>query len=234
MSDTPTRSDLRTTATHVLLSAPDLLDQPVIDLDDEVEHHLRRVLRLRDGEWVSVTDGGGRWRLCVIVGGPRFGLEATSGIATEARQDHFTLAAAIPKGDRVDWMVQKTTELGADRIVLVHAQRSVTRWKAERAERQRMRLQRIADDALRQSRRVWRCVVEGPADAVDVIAAGAVAEPGGGLVSGDESLIAVGPEGGWGNDELDLAASRVSLGPNVLRTETAAIAATTLRMTRHH
>lgn len=234
MSHPPSHDDLRASATHVLLTAPGALDQSVVDLDDDVEHHLRRVLRLRDGETVTVTDGAGRWRMCVVTAGPTFGLEATTDIVTDAPRAGFTLASAIPKGDRLDWMVQKTTELGADRILLLHAERSNVRWKRERAERQRLRLQRVADEALRQSRRVWRCVVDGPVPAVDAVAGAVVAEPGGGAIKGDEAMIAIGPEGGWAASELESAARRVAVGAHILRTETAAVAATTLRMTLHH
>ena len=84
MSHPPSHDDLRASATHVLLTAPGALDQSVVDLDDDVEHHLRRVLRLRDGETVTVTDGAGRWRMCVVTAGPTFGLEATTDIVTDA------------------------------------------------------------------------------------------------------------------------------------------------------
>jgi len=234
MSDTPTNDDLRSSATHILLTDAAALDHAHVEIDDDVEHHLRRVLRLRDGESVSVTDGAGRWRMCVVVGSSRFSLESSSGIAQVPDPDRFTLACAIPKGDRVDWMVQKATELGADRILLLHTERSATRWKAERAAKQLPRLQRIADEAVRQSRRVWRCAVDGPVDALDVLADAVIAEPGGGALRGDESMVAIGPEGGWTNAEVEWSPRRVAIGDNILRTETAAIAATTLRMTLRH
>lgn len=205
-----------------------------MDLDDDVEHHLRRVLRLREGERVSVTDGAGRWRMGIVAGSSNLALEAVSEIASVPEPVGFTLASAIPKGDRTDWLVQKVTELGADRVVLLHAERSVIRWKPDRAAKHVPRLQRIADEALRQSRRVWRCTVEGPVDAGTVLEGAAIAEPDGEPISGDETTIAIGPEGGWTPAELERAARRVSIGRNILRTETAAVAATTLRMTLHH
>lgn len=234
MSETPTHDDLRASAAHVLLSHASGLDHAHMIIDDEVEHHLRRVLRLRDGERVSVTDGAGRWRMCVVVGGTHLALESSSEVATVREPDGFTLASAIPKGDRVDWLVQKTTELGADRVLLLHAERSAIRWKRDRAAKHVLRLQRIADEALRQSRRVWRCTVEGPVDAVDVLAGAAIAEPGGEPLQGDESMIAIGPEGGWTDNELECALRPVAIGEHILRIETAAVAATTLRMTLHH
>ena len=234
MSDTPTNDDLRSSATHVLLGAAGDLDQAHVEIDDDTEHHLRRVLRLRDGESVSVTDGAGRWRMCVVVGERHLELEPCSAVAVAPEPSGFTIASAIPKGDRTDWLVQKTTELGADCIQLLHTERSATRWKPDRVAKQLPRLQRIADEALRQSRRVWRCTVAAPVEAVDVLGGAVIAEPGGGAVRGDESMLAVGPEGGWTDSELACSPRRVAIGTHILRTETAAVAATTLRMTLHH
>ena len=174
------RSVLRSTSTHVLVDADLLGSAGSISIDDDTEHHLRRVLRLRDGEAVSVTDGQGRWCLAmVMLDGTTLRLDATSPIVVEpARTTTITVAAAIPKGDRLDWMVQKVTELGVDRLALLHADHSAVRWKPDRIEQQLARLQRIADEALRQSRRVVRLVIDVPVVALDVLSGYVVAEPG--------------------------------------------------------
>jgi 16S rRNA (uracil1498-N3)-methyltransferase len=223
-------TSLRSTSAHVFVQPQQLDAEAPIELDDDSEHHLRRVLRLREGEVVSVTDGEGCWRLTSVVLSPNsLFLDPTSEVFADERQrDPLHLATAIPKGDRLDWLVQKVTELGADRITLLHAERSIVRWKPDRAAKQLVRLQRIADEACRQSRRVRRLKVEGPVDAHTILPSYVVAEPGGRrLASGDRS-VAVGPEGGWSPSELDTAKDRVDLGSNILRTETAAIAITTL------
>ena len=215
---------------------PDVLDSDgAVLLDDEVDHHLRRVLRLRAGEQVGLTDGAGRWRLAAVAdaggtggAGGRLVLETTTPVAVEPDREPITVAAAMPKGDRLDWLVQKVTEIGVDRIVLLHADRSVVRWKPERAARHRDRLQRIADEACRQSRRVHRAVVDGPFDASSVLSQFAVAEPGGRRLAGGDRSVAIGPEGGWSEPELAMAADRVDLGPTILRTETAAVAVAAL------
>lgn len=215
----------------MLLDDPSELGRDRISLGDEVEHHLRRVLRLRDGEQVSVTDGGGRWTMAVVrINASTLYLESAGDVVTEDRSAPFTIATAIPKGDRLDWLVQKTVEVGVDRIVFIDAERSVVRWKRERAEKQLVRLQRIADESTRQSRRIWRTELEGPVPARTILARSAIAEPGGSQVASDEALIAIGPEGGWSDEELELAPRRVGLGPNILRTETAAVVAVTLRV----
>jgi 16S rRNA (uracil1498-N3)-methyltransferase len=224
---------LRTSSAHVLVSSDQLSASGAVVIDADTEHHLRRVLRLRDGESVSVTDGVGRWLLATtVIAGSVMRLEPVSGLVTEPERSRpITIAVAMPKGDRLDWLVQKVTELGVDRIVLLHAQRSVVRWKPERTAAQLERLQRISDEACRQSRRVWRVAIDEPVEATTVLGSFIAAEPGGrDLAPGDRS-VAIGPEGGWSVDELDQAAELVSLGPNILRTETAAVAASTLCVT---
>lgn len=191
------------------------------ELDPYDRHHLERVLRLRPGDALSVSDGAGGWRLC------RFGpaLEPAGEIATDPRPaPPLTVAFALVKGERPEWAVQKLTELGVDRIVAFAAARSVVRWDAERAARQTERLRRVAREAAAQSRRTWLPEVEGvvPFDVV-------VSEPGAALADreGDPPWLAtgpvlVGPEGGWADVEHS-AAPRMALGPHVLRAETAAV-----------
>jgi 16S rRNA (uracil1498-N3)-methyltransferase len=153
-------------------------------------------------------------------------LEPVTDVQVEPPQPQpVTIATAIPKGDRFDWLVQKVTELGVERLVLLHAERSVVRWKTDRVDRHLERAQRIADEALRQSRRVWRLHIDGPFTAVDVLAKFTVAEPGGRPLAPGDVSVAIGPEGGWSEAELAVAAGRVDLGPTILRTETAVIAA---------
>jgi 16S rRNA (uracil1498-N3)-methyltransferase len=188
------------------------------------------VLRLGDGDVVTVTDGRGGWRSTLLrVVGREVALEPHGSVERERRvDDELVLATAIPKGERVDWLVQKVAEVGADRIVLLHASRSVVRWAPERADRRRARLQRIADEALQQSRRVWRTVVDGPVAADEVLPEAALAEPGGRPPAAADRVLAIGPEGGWTDDELARAGERIDLGPAVLRVETAAVVAATL------
>ena len=216
---------LRRSAAHVLVTD---IDQPV--LDEASSHHVRRVLRLRDGEVVTVTDGAGRWRRCVMSAD---GLEpAGEVVSVAASVSSATIAVAPPKGDRLDWLVQKCTEVGIDRLVLVSAERSVVRWDAERGERQLERLRRVASEAALQSRRVWLPEVVGPVPAADVLPAAVAAEPDGRPLAVGDRCVAVGPEGGWTPAELEMAGDRVSLGDTVLRVETAAVVAATLLVAR--
>jgi 16S rRNA (uracil1498-N3)-methyltransferase len=226
----PDRSVLRSTSAHVLVDSGGLVAGGEATIDDETEHHLRRVLRLRDGDVVSVTDGQGRWCLAVVVvDGNALRLEASTPVVVESAPTRtITIAAAMPKGDRLDWMVQKVTELGVDRLVLLHAEHSVVRWKPDRIEHQLARLQRIADEALRQSRRVQRMTIDAPVPAMDVLGQFVAAEPGGRTLRAGDTAVAVGPEGGWSASELAVCRDRIDLGPTILRTETAAVAVSAL------
>jgi 16S rRNA (uracil1498-N3)-methyltransferase len=212
---------LRGSAAHVLVAD---VESPQLDAD--ASHHLARVLRLRRGQPVTVTDGAGRWRSTVFGGD---GVEATGDVVIVRRPEPpLTVAVAPPKGERLEWLVAKCTEVGIDRLVVLEAEHSVVRWSGERLERQLDRLRRIAVEASMQSRRVWLPQIVGPLPALEVLTGLAVAEPGGRPLVPTDVAIAVGPEGGWSPKELEVAAATVSLGPNVLRVETAAVAAAVL------
>ena len=94
---------LRRSAAHML--TPDIND-PL--LSDDALHHLNRVLRLREGESVTVTNGNGEWRQCLWTD---TGLEIAGEIHHEPARDDLEILVAIPKGDRLEWMVQKLVEL---------------------------------------------------------------------------------------------------------------------------
>lgn len=198
----------------------DDLDAPVLAPGDR--HHLERVLRLRPGDELVVSDGAGGWRRCRF--GPR--LDPVTEVARGARpRPLVTVAFALVKGSRPEWAVQKLTEIGVDRIVPLVAARSVVRWPTGGAHVDRLR--RVAREAAVQSRRTWLPAVD------DVVAFGsmapepgvALAHPGGPPPSLDRPVVLVGPEGGWDEAELASGVPCVGLGPQVLRTETAAVVA---------
>ncbi len=203
-----------------------VVDLEAPELDDGDRHHLERVLRLRTGDAVTVADGRGRWRLC------RFGtaLEVDGPVHVEPPAPPVAVGFAPVKGDRPEWVVQKLTELGVDRILVLLADRSVVRWGAERAPRHLERLARVSREAAMQSRRA-RLPDVGPLLAVADAASqpgAALADAGGEPPSLERPLVLVGPEGGWSSEERALDVPRVGLGPAVLRAETAAVAAAVL------
>ncbi len=200
------------------------LGHPELSPDDR--HHLAAALRLRPGDPLTVSDAAGSWLPCV------FGevLEPVGeAVCVPQPTLPVTVGFAPIKGGRVEMVVQKLTELGVDTILLLLAERSVVRWSAERAARQVARLKRVAREASMQSRRVYLPEVDGPVG-LEEVADGpgvAMAEPGGPPLDADRTTLLVGPEGGWTRAELGSRAT-VGLGPTVLRSETAAIAAATL------
>ncbi len=213
---------LRHSAAHVFVES---LEAPELQPDDA--HHLLRVLRLRDGEVVTVSDGHGSWRPTQLSGGV---LVPTGPAITEPAGNPVAVASAIPKGDRLDWMVQKLTELGVDKIVLLHCERSVVRWDGERAPRQLARVRKVAREAAMQSRRTRLAEISGPATFSSVAAQpGAVLAEPEGVGVGDlpalPSVVIVGPEGGFSVSELQHPIPHVRLSEHILRVETAALLA---------
>lgn len=211
---------VRRSAAHVFVES---LDAPALNPDDQ--HHLARVLRLRVGEAVSVTDGRGGWRICRFAGLDH--LEPDSEVHYEPRPTPaLTIGFALPKADRPEWIVQKLTEIGIDSIVVLHAERSVVRWESDRADRHIAKLRKVAREAAMQSRRVWLPTISGPVQVSDVAtASSALADPDGGALSLDTPMVLIGPEGGWSPAELDQPARHVCLGSTILRVETAALVA---------
>ena len=215
-------ASLRRSAAHVVVD-----DVSVPTLGDADAHHVFRVLRVGDGALVSVTDGRGAWRLCRAVGSS---VEPVGEVAVEQPvTTPTTIGFAIPKMDRPEWIVQKLTELGVDRIVLLHAERSVVRWVEPRAAKHLAKLARVAVEAAQQCRRVFVPEVVGPIPSLSFLPTAVAAEPGERHDRDGDHTVAIGPEGGWTERELAAAADRASLGPTVLRVETAALVAAARR-----
>ncbi len=217
---------LRASAAHVFV---DSLESLSLSTDDA--HHLFRVLRLRDGESVTVSDGRGGWRSTTVADG---GLHSVGDVVVEPAGSELTIATAIPKGDRLEWMVQKLTELGVSEIVFMHCERSVVRWKDDRAGKHLERLARVAREAASQSRRVWLPRLSGPVEVATAagVPGAVVADPDGevatALTDDRPQVVLIGPEGGFTEAERGLCRRSVSLGRNILRVETAAVSAAVL------
>jgi 16S rRNA (uracil1498-N3)-methyltransferase len=215
-----------------------------VELPPEAAHHAMRVLRLGDGDPVIVFDGrGGEWFARLARSGPslRAVLE-TFEPADRAPPLRLTLVQSLPAADKMDWIVQKATELGVAAIRPVAAKRSVVRLSGERMERRCRHWQQVAISACEQCGLNRIPVVaplldlpqylgmEAPHNDVRLfLAPGAernlkeLARPEG------AATLLIGPEGGFEEGEARAIAAAgfkpVSLGPRVLRTETAGIAA---------
>lgn len=207
---------------HMLV---DDVDHPTLSADDR--HHLERVLRVRPGDPLTVGDGAGRWRTCRL-GGEGEDPDLVGPVVTEPRPEPpVAVGFALIKGGRAELVVQKLTEIGVDRIVPFTAERSVVRWDDDKAARNVARLRRVAREAVMQSRRAWIPRID-EVTTFEALAGepGAVmAERGGAPPEWRSGIVLVGPEGGWSGTERAAPLPRVALGAQVLRAETASIAA---------
>jgi 16S rRNA (uracil1498-N3)-methyltransferase len=202
----------------------DDVDAPT--LADQDRHHLERVLRVRVGDPVTVSDGAGRWRDGALAS--TGSVEPTADVVTEAKPaPAVTVAFALTKGERPELAVQKLTEVGVDRIVPFVAARSVVRWDDRRATEHVERFRRVAREAAMQCRRAWLPSVDDLASFAGAIAlpGASVADADGDPPALDHPTVLVGPEGGWTDEERACGLPVVALGPHVLRAETAAIVA---------
>lgn len=197
------------------------------EVDDGDRHHLSKVLRLRSGDPLTVCDGAGRWRRCrfddaIEPDGPV--------IAVDRPRPSITVAFAVVKGERPDWTVQKLTELGVDHIRPFVAARSVVRWDERRAATNLERFRRVAREASMQSRQVWLPAVAPLSTFAEVAALPGAArcDRDGEALTLSRPCVLVGPEGGWAPQERAADLPVATLGPHVLRTETAAITAAAL------
>ena len=222
----------------------------LLPLTREDVHHLRDVLRLRVGESIELAFAGAVWtvRLDEVserVSGTR--AEQVTDVAPLAR---VTLAQGLARGEKMDAVVRQATELGVSRIVPFAAERSVVRLDPGKSSVRAQRWRRIAEGAAKQAHLTGIPEVSEPVETSGLPAALAdtlmmfaweeadgapgiveVIESAGDRAAGGVSVI-VGPEGGISLEEaellVDAGAWVVSLGPTILRTETAGVVAAAL------
>lgn len=219
-----------------------LPDAGQFELPEALAHHAVRVLRLRDGEAVVLFDGlGGEADATLVVEGRRVSARLGARRDTERESPlQVVLVQALAAGDKMDWVVQKAVELGVSAIQPVQAERSVLRLAGERADKRVAHWQQVAVAACEQCGRNRIPALRALQPVTHWLAAhrdalNYVLAPGGAASFGEEAApqgtvhLLVGPEGGWSDAEMaafDAAGCRrVRLGPRVLRTETAGLAA---------
>ena len=228
----------------VFLAPTDALDRDTVVLDGPEGRHAATVRRLRPGERVDLTDGDGLLAECVVTAVDRASL--TLDVLTRRRppppSPRITVVQALPKGDRGELAVETMTEVGVDEIVPWSAARCVTRWRPERRDKALARWRGTAREAGKQARRSRLPRIADLASTADV--AGRIAAASLAVVLHEEAdaplsavepptdgeiVAVVGPEGGITAEELErfsAAGGRpVRLGPTVLRTSTAGVAA---------
>ena len=219
-----------------------------IAVEGTAANHITRVLRLRSGEPLTVFNGNGTEYSATIL---EFHKDA---VMVEVKSEQtprresplpLTLAQGISRGERMDWILQKATELGASRIVPMFTERSVVRLDAKQAERKVQHWRAIAIAACEQCGRNVLPEIAHPADILEFLGSGVEPQTTRLLLSpaSDVSIdevsadtvgitVLIGPEGGLTETEHEVAMrsgfTAVRMGPRVLRTETAAVAALTI------
>lgn len=214
-------------------------------LPDTLAHHVR-VLRLRDGETLSLFDGlGGEYSAVLQFEGKSAWAQVGGLDPREAElPGRITLVQGLPGGDKMDWIAEKAVELGAAALAPIRARRSVVQLSEERTAKRMAHWQRIAQAAAEQCGRNRLMAVEAPLTLENWLARPAaglrlLCHPDAGATldqalaplagrAGAEISLLVGPEGGWSDEELEAArragVQAVRFGPRVLRTETAGLA----------
>lgn len=211
-------------------------------------HHIVRVMRMKAGEEIICVSPQGRSAVCQIA-------EITDEMVmanvvkwedgTKELPVHVVIASGLPKGDKLELIIQKGTELGAYEFVPFTASRSIVKWDSKKAAKKVERWQKIAKEAAEQSHRSWVPKVKEPVSFKELIKAGGEytyklvayeeeAREGEASVlsltlsklqEGDSLLIVFGPEGGLTSEEVSLLSGNgflaCGLGPRILRTETA-------------
>jgi 16S rRNA (uracil1498-N3)-methyltransferase len=213
------------------------------ELTGDDARHLTQVLRVETGQRYEISDNASIFVAEVEAARKdRVVFHIVEKLPPEPPLVHIALYAALIKFDHLEWIIEKATELGVERIFLVEATRS-ERGLERGADKRLIRWRRIALEASQQSRRAHLPVVDGPLDFDSVLAAPAQHKlfldelrTGAPLLTaiknpaaGDHVALLLGPEGGWTDNEREAAVSSgwtsVTLGPQILRSETAATAA---------
>lgn len=224
----------------------DFIVKDVIHIRGREAHHARDVMRLKVGDEIIVFDGTGKEYVGMVdvIGKDDVTAKINKTIRKQVDIFRLALAQAIPKLNKMDFIVEKATELGVERIIPIITKRTIVQIDAAKARPKIDRWKKLAIEASKQSGRVTipeineiesfedslthtkdyelaiiPCLREGPEKSKDILKNKAI----------KSAILYIGPEGDFTEDEISAAKAKgakpVSLGKEVLRSETAAIAA---------
>jgi 16S rRNA (uracil1498-N3)-methyltransferase len=218
---------------------------------DDDYYHIVRVMRMGQGDKLICVEPSGKASICTIaeITDEKIDCHIVEWIdGTVELPIHVTIASGLPKGDKLEWIIQKGTELGADQFIPFTADRSIVKWDSKKADKKVERWQKIAKEAAEQSHRskiptvhhpisLKQLIQESKGYACKLVAYEEEAKKGESSVLAkslqnlkeNESLFVVfGPEGGLSTNEVKLLQENgfelCGLGPRILRTETAPLA----------
>lgn len=232
-------SDQSMRLSRFFIDAPLSLGQH--ELPEAQAHYIGRVLRHAVGDAVQLFDGSGQEFLgeLVEVGKKSVRVELREAIAGQAESPlHIHLGQGLSRGERMDWAIQKATELGANEISLIISERCEVRLKDERADKRMAHWRQVAISACEQCGRSVLPIIHPPISLGEWLGQVAaelklvlhpVAEPWANHPQPKSLAFLIGPEGGLNDNEVALAKTQgfhaARLGPRVLRTETAPVVA---------
>ncbi len=231
----------------VFFVRPECIAPPTISITGDLLIHLRNSLRVTTGETLWFSNGQGTRYYAEIT---EVSKQAVSGHILEKIQEpprcapRLILGQSLLKGEKMDWIIQKATELGVDEFLPIESRHSVVQLKTDRVDHQLARWQRIALEAAQQSEQ-WHLPKIAQPQALSELLANHTTDimilmlaerregkslQTVGLPQGTDAsvLVLVGPEGGWSQKEIGTAkqagVETITLGQHILRSETAAIA----------
>jgi len=230
---------------HRFFIKPELIKDSRAPLQKEEAQHALRVLRLRDGECVQALDGrGGIFEGILRLEGDGAFIEIGKALSSREADVSVTLYMGIPKGDKLDFLAQKLTELGVKRLVPVRMERCVAKIEDKEQEKKLARIRKISLEAQKQCGRALEIEILPPMNFSKAVQAFSTHETK--LLLWEEAedyrirdayreqpeskdiACVVGPEGGITKAEaeklMEAGAKNVTLGPRILRAETAAVA----------
>lgn len=231
---------------HRFFAKPLGADSAVLPADEAA--HALKVLRLKAGDACQALLNGALYEARIAVTSPEVTLTLLAQLPSPEPTLQVTLYQGLPKGDKMEYIAQKCTEAGITRIVPVLFSRCVAKWETKDGEKKRLRWERIAAEAAKQSGRALAPQVEAPVTLkqlcaqlpqYDLALLPWEEQQGNGIRQqwDGQSRVAViiGPEGGISGEEVSLleaaGARPVTLGPRIFRTETAGLAALIALMT---
>jgi 16S rRNA (uracil1498-N3)-methyltransferase len=211
-------------------------------LGADAHHHLAHVLRAKPAQAVIVFDGAGQeCEATVVAVNKRNTVLQLVGCSMVNRESplQITLAQCVSRGDRMDFALQKCVELGVQRIVPILAERTNLAHKATLIKKRHAHWQGVVNSAMEQSGRTQFVPVDAPVNYLEWLAqplgeTKLLLDPNStetiaSVEHTKRCTLLIGPEGGFSSSEITVAAAagyqRISFGPRILRTETAAVAA---------
>jgi 16S rRNA (uracil1498-N3)-methyltransferase len=216
---------------------PEASTEEPIELPREEVEKLRKVLRLSEGSPIAVLPNNGSLIRCEFRARQAHP-QSVEWPGTEAKR-RVTIIQALPKADKLDTIVRQCTEIGVAAFIFFPAERSIVRWDEKKTTDRIRRLEAIVREAAEQS---FRCMLptigvrKSLADVLKEFPDSTVLSEVQGLERslnpvGDDLKYVIGPEGGWAPRELTLIGERgVTLGPRVLRVDTASVAVASLAL----